>query len=748
MRAIAAISVVVLLAGCGGAVENISASDAGSDAGLDAGTNADGGPTCTVARCETNSGCRGTASCGSDNACHYTNAPSAGSACGAADAGTICKDDACISAVCGDGLVTAPEECDDGTNDGTHGCGRDCRWTCVQGDNARSCAPADSCAGQGTCNADHTCTPGAHLPDGTACGTGGHCSGGVCQAAGAKCGNGVVDPGEDCDFGNLNGPGSGCEVSCKFSCSGNSCGAGDACSGGLTCSAVSVAGHTGQKCLAGSNEADGTACGPNGSGEVCYHGVCGPPPPNANCGNGHLDPGEECDFGAANGPGSGCERDCKFSCHAASDCAAGDPCKGTNTCTQFTGSAGTGQKCEYQNPPAACSTCGAGGVCRLGVCRTSVCGDGCIDTSRGETCEPPGQGLCDAQCHSTPACGNGIREPGEQCDDGNLTNLDGCDASCKLEQDHRANALKLQMPPSATDSFCTANAIGSAIVNGTAQNDLQGALDTQVKQGQVTVGFKISGLSDLTGAGNQTVKLGAVSGSPYSAPSGVTYDGTADKDWWYVADPSNIDGSRTPTASLDGSLSGAVLSAGPGRLTLKLALGGPPAPMSMSNVRVRANIGRSSAPLQSATGQTPGHAASEHLDPAITSFDAMSNGELCGNVSAASLAAIPLPAALEQAGCDEGYKVANGNTLLDVIVGGCTVFFGLTTALDATPTADQVDPSAPAVGAGGRYTFVVSGNKVSGCKDKNGTTVDLTRCEAAAAYSVFFQFTTDRVILK
>ena len=30
-------------------------------------------------------------------------------------------------------------------------------------------------------------------------------------------------------------------------------------------------------------------------------------------------------------------------------------------------------------------------------------------------------------------CGNGIVEPGEQCDDGNTLNFDGCSSTCRLE---------------------------------------------------------------------------------------------------------------------------------------------------------------------------------------------------------------------------------------------------------------------------------------------------------------------------
>ncbi|PIP75996.1 hypothetical protein COW86_00600, partial [Candidatus Kuenenbacteria bacterium CG22_combo_CG10-13_8_21_14_all_39_9] len=35
---------------------------------------------------------------------------------------------------------------------------------------------------------------------------------------------------------------------------------------------------------------------------------------------------------------------------------------------------------------------------------------------------------------SAPVCGNGTQETGEQCDDGNLENNDGCSPSCQIEQ--------------------------------------------------------------------------------------------------------------------------------------------------------------------------------------------------------------------------------------------------------------------------------------------------------------------------
>ncbi len=63
-----------------------------------------------------------------------------------------------------------------------------------------------------------------------------------------------------------------------------------------------------------------------------------------------------------------------------------------------------------------------------------VCGNTVLET--GEECDDgnttPGDG-CDAVCAIEPICGNGNLEGAEQCDDGNTTPGDGCDAACNLE---------------------------------------------------------------------------------------------------------------------------------------------------------------------------------------------------------------------------------------------------------------------------------------------------------------------------
>jgi cysteine-rich repeat protein len=80
--------------------------------------------------------------------------------------------------------------------------------------------------------------------------------------------------------------------------------------------------------------------------------------------------------------------------------------------------------CGNQPPPPPSPVCGngileAGEQCDDG---NLVNGDGCSSTCTIETPPPP-----------PPVCGNGILEPGEQCDDGNLINGDGCSCTCTIE---------------------------------------------------------------------------------------------------------------------------------------------------------------------------------------------------------------------------------------------------------------------------------------------------------------------------
>lgn len=140
---------------------------------------------------------------------------------------------------------------------------------------------------------------------------------------------------------------------------------------------------------------DGTVCvEPDGTGRfICLSGSC----VASECGDAFADPeGEACDDGNPFG-GDGCEVDCTFSCTDAADCPDDDDtCNGVPSC-------GADHTCGA-TPLAddtVCTIVGTSveGACRGGACRSGDCGDGDIDA-------------------------------GEDCDDTNTVDGDGCETDC------------------------------------------------------------------------------------------------------------------------------------------------------------------------------------------------------------------------------------------------------------------------------------------------------------------------------
>lgn len=90
--------------------------------------------------------------------------------------------------------------------------------------------------------------------------------------------------------------------------------------------------------------------------------------------------------------------------------------------------------CDAPPTPANDVEPDAAGDC-IDTCGPAYCGNGIVDP--GEVCDDgnilDGDG-CSGSCRSDESCGNGIVDVsvGEACDDGNTTSGDGCRASCTL----------------------------------------------------------------------------------------------------------------------------------------------------------------------------------------------------------------------------------------------------------------------------------------------------------------------------
>ncbi|MBI2551132.1 thrombospondin type 3 repeat-containing protein [Candidatus Uhrbacteria bacterium] len=252
------------------------------------------------------------------------------------------------------------------------------------------------------------------------------------------CGDGITDATEFCDDGNRTS-GDGCSAVCTLE-AGAVCGnfiveAGETCDDGTAC------------CSASCQTVPTDTCGNGviGCGETCDDGntenndgcsnVCAIEIP-ADCGNGVQNGAESCDDANTQG-GDGCSPLCQIESGFA--CAG----FGVNTCVRLCGNAvqDPGEVCDngMRCPAPDLRECTQNSDCAgigSGLC-LPVNNDGCASNCRASA--PPfvctGYGItsCDRclTCEFAPVCGNGMVEPGELCDDGNLDETDSCDGSCR-----------------------------------------------------------------------------------------------------------------------------------------------------------------------------------------------------------------------------------------------------------------------------------------------------------------------------
>lgn len=137
---------------------------------------------------------------------------------------------------------------------------------------------------------------------------------------------------------------------------------------------------------------NGTACG---AGSICLFNVC----VSSSCGDGFIDvaAAEECED-SNTVSGDGCSL-CRWECKANATCDDGNACNGTEACTLATH------------------------ACARGTAATN--GAACV-------LSPTAAGACNNGRCVSAGCGNGVTDSGEQCDDGNAIDTDGCTRGCKF----------------------------------------------------------------------------------------------------------------------------------------------------------------------------------------------------------------------------------------------------------------------------------------------------------------------------
>jgi len=346
----------------------------------------------------------------------------------ACDDGNACTDDSCNVAdgTCQHVSNTAP--CSDGNACTT---GDTCAGGSCQAGTLLTCTDGNLCTTD-TCNPARGCVftnNAAPCSDGNACTTGDTCAGGSCQAGSPlQCtdGNGCTD--DTCS------PASGC----VFTNNAASCDDGIFCNGADTCASGACTAHGGDPCAGTGQRCDEAA-------QRCLVLEC------TSLSDQACDDGNACTDDSCNVAGGTCQHVSNTS-----------PCSDGNACT--TGDTCAGGSCQAGTP----LVCDDGDVCTSDACEATT---GCVFTAAPTGCPP-----------EPASCGNGVLDAGEECDDGNTLDGDGCQSGCVLpvcgdgvrdagEQcdDGGANS---DVAPDACRTDCTPARCGDGVIDAAEQCDL------------------------------------------------------------------------------------------------------------------------------------------------------------------------------------------------------------------------------------------------------------------------------------
>ncbi len=392
------------------------------------------------------------------------------------DDGKVCTDDACDSATgdCATKPVPGALTCDDGSacTSGDKCAGGDCVGVAVDCDDKNPCT-ADGCdmaagctsvdADGIACDDDNPCTvgdlcdfrlcepgepkpcdsddpckngkcnlvdgkcqfsdkpEGSYCDDDSACTKGDTCKGGNCAGKALDCNDDNSCTDDSCD------PDKGCvAVANAENCDadGNACTVGDGCKDKLCLKGKAKVCNDDEACTFDSCnktsgdcvfeggplkgqpcDADGNKCTDNDS---CKQGSCKPGAATV-CDDGNACTDDACD------PKKGC-----VTTNNSATCDDGDACTEADACAAGQCKAGKVKSCDDSNP-CTTDTCDAkqGCVAKV-VADATSCGEG---------------NWCQAgKCEKKEFCGDNKKNaPGEQCDDGNTKDNDGCSSKCKLE---------------------------------------------------------------------------------------------------------------------------------------------------------------------------------------------------------------------------------------------------------------------------------------------------------------------------
>ncbi len=400
-----------------------------------------------------------------------------------------------LTFACGDGKLNPGEVCDDHNSVDGDGCSADC----LMQDTSYVCKAGEACTllyacGDGRVNGSEQCDDG-QMPAKSNDGCDANCKkedGYECSKPGQLCkklpvcGNGVKELGEQCDDTNMVG-GDGCSALCKVEGGYDCPTAGQACVPLYACGNGVI--EPGELCD-DKNTANNDGCSgdcliqdPNYvcvEGKTCVKVV--------SCGDGRVNGSEQCDDGGGANPVSndGCSATCQLE--------AGWKCPKPNTaCSKITycgdGKVQAGEACDDGGGMTPVGNDGCSAACKVeadyscpvggGACTyLPKCGDGII--SGKEVCDDGGGATpksgdgCSLNCMMVepgyscpragkpckPVCGDTIKLPVEQCDDGNTKDNDGCSAACKIE------------PGKKCDNAVPQNCTGTAVCgNGTKEGN-------------------------------------------------------------------------------------------------------------------------------------------------------------------------------------------------------------------------------------------------------------------------------------